>query len=91
MKRVNPVKEGSEPFQNKYRPFCAVQRKREKSKESSQHLTNPWFYKSLPHTQKKKPVFSKLKKLFCFSYRLQILGKEKIIPDLITSFKPGRN
>lgn len=66
MKRVNPVKEGSKPFQNKYRPFCAVQRKREKSKESSQHLTNPWFYKSLPHTQKKNACFFKVEKIILF-------------------------
>lgn len=37
--KSNLVKKGSEPFQNKYGPFSAVQRQEQKSKGSSQHLT----------------------------------------------------
>lgn len=52
MKKVNLVKKGSEPFQNKYGHFSAVQRQGEKSKGSSQHLTTSGLYKSLLNNAK---------------------------------------
>lgn len=66
MKSINLVKKGSEPFQNKYEPFFTVQRKGEKSKGRSQHLTTSWFYKYLPNTEKKKPVFFKMEIIIIF-------------------------
>lgn len=76
MKRINSVKKGSESFQNKYEPFSAVQRKGQKSKGSSQHLTASWFYKSLPNTEEKNASIFQIE-IIIFGCRLWILEQKK--------------
>lgn len=68
------LRKGSEPFQNKYGPFSAVQRKAEKSRGSSQHLTTSWFYKFLPNTEKISRFFQI--EVIIFGCRLWILGRK---------------
>ncbi|CAH2315228.1 zinc finger MYM-type 1-like [Pelobates cultripes] len=50
--RVDLIKRGSEPFQNRDGPFSPVERQGEKSKGKSRQLTTAWFYKALPNGEK---------------------------------------
>ncbi|CAH2276087.1 Hypothetical predicted protein [Pelobates cultripes] len=72
--RVDLIKRGSEPFQNRDGPFSPVERQGEKSKGKSQQLTTAWFYKALPNGEKIHRtwmVYSPSKQsLFCFCCRL---------------------
>nr|XP_033788702.1 zinc finger MYM-type protein 1-like [Geotrypetes seraphini] len=90
--RVNLVKKGSEPFQNKNGPFSASQREGKKSKGFSRHLTTSWFYKSLPKGEKVLRtwmVYSKSKNcLFCFCCRLFADSETKAGTSVfVTGFK----
>ncbi|CAH2310717.1 Hypothetical predicted protein [Pelobates cultripes] len=72
--RVDLIKRGSEPFQNRDGPFSPVERQGEKSKGKSRQLTTAWFYKALPNGEKilrTWMVYSPSKQsLFCFCCRL---------------------
>ncbi|CAH2295749.1 Hypothetical predicted protein [Pelobates cultripes] len=72
--RVDLIKRGSEPFQNRDGQFSPVERQGEKSKWKSRQLTTAWFYKALPNGEKilrTCMVYSPLKQsLFCFCCRL---------------------
>ncbi|XP_044151348.1 uncharacterized protein LOC122939347 [Bufo gargarizans] len=72
--RVDLIKRGSEPFQNRDGPFNPVERQGEKSKGKSRQLTTAWFYKALPNGEKVLRtwmVYSPSKQsLFCFCCRL---------------------
>ncbi|CAH2284359.1 zinc finger MYM-type 1-like [Pelobates cultripes] len=72
--RVDLIKRGSEPFQNRDGPFSPVERQGEKSKGKSQQLTTAWLYKALPNGEKilrMWMVYSPSKQsLFCFCCRL---------------------
>ncbi|GBP74358.1 Zinc finger MYM-type protein 1 [Eumeta japonica] len=51
--RVEIVKTGSEPYQNRDGPFLdTVQRSGDKIKEKSRHFNSEWFYKALPNGEK---------------------------------------
>ncbi|XP_030066678.1 zinc finger MYM-type protein 1-like [Microcaecilia unicolor] len=90
--RVNLVKRGSEPLQNKDGPFSAVQREGKKNKGGSRYLTTSWFYKSLPKGEKVLRTwmaYSKSKNcLFCFCCRLFADNETKAGTSVfITGFK----
>ncbi|CAH2296492.1 zinc finger MYM-type 1-like [Pelobates cultripes] len=72
--RVDLIKRGSEPFQNRDGPFSPVERQGGKSKGKSRQLTTAWFYKALPNGEKILRtwlVYSPSKQsLFCFCCRL---------------------
>ncbi|XP_044147047.1 zinc finger MYM-type protein 1-like [Bufo gargarizans] len=72
--RVDLIKRGSEPFQNRDGPFNPVEIQGEKSKGKSRQLTTAWFYKALPNGEKilrTWMVYSLSKQsLFCFCCRL---------------------
>ncbi|CAH2276151.1 Hypothetical predicted protein [Pelobates cultripes] len=72
--RVDLIKRGSEPFQNRDGPFSPDERQGEKSKGKSRQLTTAWFYKALPNGEKilrMWMVYSPSKQsLFCFCCRL---------------------
>ncbi|CAH2283856.1 Hypothetical predicted protein [Pelobates cultripes] len=50
--RVDLIKRGSEPFQNRDGPFSLVERQGEKSKGKNRQLTTAWFYKALSNGEK---------------------------------------
>ncbi|CAH2276093.1 Hypothetical predicted protein [Pelobates cultripes] len=72
--RVDLIKRGSEPFQNRDGSFSPVERQGEKSKGKSRQLTTALFYKALPNGEKIHRtwmVYSPSKQsLFCFCCRL---------------------
>lgn len=73
--RVEIVKAGSEPYQNRDGPFVdTVQRSGDKIKGKSRHFHAEWFYKALPNGEKvlrKWMVYSPIKKsLYCFCCKL---------------------
>ncbi|CAH2284975.1 Hypothetical predicted protein [Pelobates cultripes] len=90
--RVDLIKRGSEPFQNRDGPFSPVERQGEKSKGKSQQLTTAWFYKALPNGEKilrTWMVYSPLKQsLFCFCCRLfAVDDKVTVASSFVTGFQ----
>ncbi|CAH2315499.1 zinc finger MYM-type 1-like [Pelobates cultripes] len=82
--RVDLIKRGSEPFQNRDGPFSPVERQGEKSKGKSRQLTTAWFYKALPNGEKILRTWMlylpSKQSLFCFFCRLfAVDDKNKLI------------
>lgn len=90
--RVDLIKRGSEPFQNRDGPFSAVERRGEKSKGKSRQLTTAWFYRALPKGEKilrMWMVYSPSKEsLFCFCCRLFALDQNvTVTSSFVTGFQ----
>ncbi|XP_077341212.1 zinc finger MYM-type protein 1-like [Lithobates pipiens] len=90
--RVDLIKRGSEPFQNRDGPFSAVERRGEKSKGKSRQLTTAWFYKALPNGEtilRTWMVYSPSKQsLFCFCCRLFALDEKlTVTSSFVTGFQ----
>lgn len=93
--RVEIVKTGSEPYQNRDGPFLdTVQRSGDKIKGKSRHFNSEWFYKALPNGEKvlrKWMIYSPTKNsLYCFCCKL-FTHHEKKIRVLSTDLIHGGN
>ncbi|XP_077340582.1 zinc finger MYM-type protein 1-like [Lithobates pipiens] len=90
--RVDLIKRGSEPFQNRDGPFSAIERRGEKSKGISRQLTTACFYKALPNGEtilRTWMVYSPSKEsLFCFCCRLFALDEKlTVTSSFVTGFQ----